>query len=245
MGSERSETLTERAKTMLRRTKRQDHFQKFTARARTAVTLAQDEARRYDHDYVGTEHLLLGLLREGQGVAARALAALEVDLDRARGALERVIGRGTPGPTSASCLGLTPRAKAVFERADEEARCLRHRYIGTEHLLLGLLAEADGEAARALGAAGVTLEGTRGAIEETIGCGQVKPSGHVRFTPRAKHVLELSLRKAQELGHDQISTEHILLGVLAEVDGVAVQVITGAGVSVDRLRADVLARAGQ
>ena len=111
--------------------------------------------------------------------------------------------------------------------AQEEARMLNHNYIGTEHILLGLISEGEGVAAKALESLGIALEGVRQQVEEIIGQGQQAPSGHIPFTPRAKKVLELSLREALQLGHNYIGTEHILLGLIREGEGVAAQVLTG------------------
>ncbi|HET8631858.1 MAG TPA: Clp protease N-terminal domain-containing protein, partial [Thermomicrobiales bacterium] len=118
-----------------------DKFDKFTERARRVLTLANEEAQRFNHHYIGTEHLLLGLLREG-GVAGQVLTDLGVDLGAARRAVEFIIGRDTS--TGRGEIGLTPRAKKVIEYAVDEARRLNHHYIGTEHLLLGLLREGEG-----------------------------------------------------------------------------------------------------
>jgi len=123
----------------------------------------------------------------------------------------------------------TDRARRVVVLAQEEARRLEHNYIGTEHILLGLLREDQGAAASALAAANVTLDGARLEVETIIGRGQHEPSGHIPFTPRAKKVLELSLREAVRLGNDYIDTGHILLGLIREGDGVAVQVVINLG----------------
>jgi ATP-dependent Clp protease ATP-binding subunit ClpC len=123
----------------------------------------------------------------------------------------------------------TNQARRVVVLAQEEARRLLHNYIGTEHILLGLLREDEGAAATALAAADVTLDGARLEVETIIGRGQHEPSGHIPFTPRAKKVLELSLREAVRLGHDYIDTGHILLGLIREGDGVAVQVVVNLG----------------
>ncbi|HWO73692.1 MAG TPA: Clp protease N-terminal domain-containing protein, partial [Dehalococcoidia bacterium] len=119
-----------------------DRFDKFTERARRVLTLAQEEAQRFNHNYIGTEHLLLGLVREGDGVAAKVLNSLGVELSKVRSAVEFIIGRGEKSPSGE--IGLTPRAKKVIELAVEEARRLNHSYIGTEHLLLGLVREGEG-----------------------------------------------------------------------------------------------------
>jgi len=121
----------------------------------------------------------------------------------------------------------TPRARRSIVLAQEEARNLHHNYIGTEHILLGLLHEGQGVAARALTPLGVTLDGVRQEVTATVGMGQNSPSGHIPFTPRAKKVLELALREALALHHNYIGTEHILLGVIREGDGVGVQILKG------------------
>src|SRR6266404_715257 len=132
---------------------------KFTERARKVLSLAQEEAQRFQHDYIGTEHLLLGLVREGEGVAAKVLSNLGVELKEVRNAVEAMIGRGDPIVLGE--LGLTPRAKKVIELAVDEARRLNHHYIGTEHLLLGLVHEGEGIASQALQSLGVNLERVR------------------------------------------------------------------------------------
>jgi len=124
--------------------------------------------------------------------------------------------------------------------AQEEARMLNHNYIGTEHILLGLIHEGEGVAAKALESLGIALEGVRQQVEEIIGQGQQAPSGHIPFTPRAKKVLELSLREALQLGHNYIGTEHILLGLIREGEGVAAQVLVKLGADLNRVRQQVL-----
>ena len=133
-----------------------DRFDKFTDRARKVLTLAQDEAQRFNHNYIGTEHLLLGLVREGEGVAARVLENMNVELAKVRTAVEFIIGRGDRPVVGE--VGLTPRAKRVIELAIDEARRLGHNYIGTEHLLLGLVREGEGIAAGVLESLGVNLD---------------------------------------------------------------------------------------
>jgi ATP-dependent Clp protease ATP-binding subunit ClpA len=134
----------------------------------------------------------------------------------------------------------TERARRAVAQAQEEARMLDHGYIGTEHILLGLLREGEGVAARALQSLGIRLDAVRQQVEEIIGRGQQAPSGHIPFTPRAKKVLELSLREAQKLGHNYIGTEHILLGLLREGDGVAAQVLVNLGADQNRVRQQVI-----
>ncbi|TCO58004.1 ATP-dependent Clp protease ATP-binding subunit [Actinocrispum wychmicini] len=134
----------------------------------------------------------------------------------------------------------TDRARRVVVLAQEEARMLNHNYIGTEHILLGLIHEGEGVAAKALESLGIALEGVRQQVEEIIGQGQHAPSGHIPFTPRAKKVLELSLREALQLGHNYIGTEHILLGLIREGEGVAAQVLVKLGADLNRVRQQVL-----
>ena len=119
----------------------------------------------------------------------------------------------------------TDRARRVVVLAQEEARMLNHNYIGTEHILLGLIHEGEGVAAKALERMEISLEAVRAQVEEVIGQGQQAPSGHIPFTPRAKKVLELSLREALQLGHNYIGTEHILLGLIHEGEGVAAKAL--------------------
>jgi ATP-dependent Clp protease ATP-binding subunit ClpC len=134
----------------------------------------------------------------------------------------------------------TDRARRVVVLAQEEARMLNHNYIGTEHILLGLIHEGEGVAAKALESLGISLEAVRQQVEEIIGQGQQAPSGHIPFTPRAKKVLELSLREALQLGHNYIGTEHILLGLIREGEGVAAQVLVKLGADLNRVRQQVI-----
>jgi len=134
----------------------------------------------------------------------------------------------------------TDRARRVVVLAQEEARMLNHNYIGTEHILLGLIHEGEGVAAKALESMDISLEAVRAQVEEIIGQGQQAPSGHIPFTPRAKKVLELSLREALQLGHNYIGTEHILLGLIREGEGVAAQVLVKLGADLNRVRQQVI-----
>ena len=134
----------------------------------------------------------------------------------------------------------TDRARRVVVLAQEEARLLNHSYIGTEHILLGLIHEGEGVAAKALETLGISLEAVRAQVEEIIGQGGSSPSGHIPFTPRAKKVLELSLREALQLGHNYIGTEHILLGLIREGEGVAAQVLVKLGADLSRVRQQVI-----
>ena len=143
-----------------------DKFEKFTERARKVLTLAQEETHRLNHNSIGTEHLLLGLVREGDGVAARVLSDMGVDLPRARVALDQLVGRGESMVVGE--VGLTPRAKKAIELAVAEARRLNHHSIGTEHLLLGLIRERDGTAMGVLQTLGIDPEALRSRVDERL-----------------------------------------------------------------------------
>src|SRR6202521_295743 len=134
----------------------------------------------------------------------------------------------------------TDRARRVLVLAQEEARLLNHSFIGTEHILLGLIHEGEGVAAKALESLGVSLEAVREKVEETIGLAGTAPTGSPPFTPRAKKVLELSLREALQLGHSYIGTEHMLLGLVREGEGVAAQVLNDLGADMARVRTQVI-----
>jgi len=173
-------------------------FEKFSERARRVLSLAQEEAQRFNHNYIGTEHILLGLVRETEGVAARVLSNLNVELVKVRSAVEFIIGRGerpTPGE-----IGLTPRAKKVIELAVDEARRLNHHYIGTEHLLIGLMREGEGVAAGVLESLGVSLEKVREETNSIIAnqsSGQGSSSGSAQGAARSSRTPTLD-----ELGVD-------------------------------------------
>jgi len=157
-------------------------FEKFTERARKVLSLSQEEAQRFNHNYIGTEHILLGLVREGEGVAAKVLASLGVDLDKVRSAVEYIIGRGEREVSGD--IGLTPRAKRVIELAVDEARRLNHNYIGTEHLLLGLLREEEGVAAGVLESMGISLDKVRAETVRLLN--QSMSQAHTGIRPSSK-----------------------------------------------------------
>ena len=178
-----------------------DRFDKFTDRARKVLTLAQDEAQRFNHNYIGTEHLLLGLVREGEGVAARVLENMNVELPKVRTAVEFIIGRGDRPVVGE--VGLTPRAKRVIELAIDEARRLGHNYIGTEHLLLGLVREGEGIAAGVLESLGVNLDKVRHEVIRVLS--QSSSAGPTQETKRASKTptvdqLGINLTEASRAG---------------------------------------------
>jgi hypothetical protein len=193
-----------------------DKFEKFTERARKVLSLAQDEAQRFNHNYIGTEHLLLGLVREGDGVAAKVLANLGVELNKVRSAVEFIIGRGDRIVLGE--IGLTPRAKKVIELAVDEARRLNHHYIGTEHLLLGLVREGEGIAAGVLESLGVNLEKVRSQTIQVLSQGSMRergPSAPVRSTHIASipGMVGMSGHQATALPTTLSVTSQILLGL--------------------------------
>jgi ATP-dependent Clp protease ATP-binding subunit ClpC len=178
-----------------------DRFDKFTDRARKVLTLAQDEAQRFNHNYIGTEHLLLGLVREGEGVAARVLENMNVELPKVRTAVEFIIGRGDRPVVGE--VGLTPRAKRVIELAIDEARRLGHNYIGTEHLLLGLVREGEGIAAGVLESLGVSLDKVRHEVirvlSQSSSAGPTQETRRPSKTPTVDQ-LGINLTEAARLG---------------------------------------------
>src|SRR5919205_3007745 len=168
-----------------------ERFGKFTERARRVLTLAQEEATRFNHNYIGTEHLLLGLVREREGVAAKVLSNLGVELNRVRSAVEFIIGRGDRMIVGE--IGLTPRAKKVIELAVDEARRLGHHYIGTEHLLLGLVREGEGIAAGVLERLGVNLERVRTQTIQVLSQSGSAPHGERRSASKTPTIDQLGI----------------------------------------------------
>ncbi len=252
-----------------------------TPRAKKVIELAVDEARRLHHHYIGTEHLLLGLLREGEGIAAGVLASLGVDLENARKQTVIVLNReknSSPGEaedappedvdTASSSIiqpaedvepgerptkdrrapqqpggtfdKFTDQARRTLGLAQEEAQRFQHNYIGTEHLLLGLVRADEGVGAQVLKNLGVELVKARQAVAFIIGRGDRIVLGEIGLTPRAKKVIELSIDEARSLGHDRVGTEHILLGLVREGEGIAAGVLTSLGVKLEQVRAETL-----
>jgi ATP-dependent Clp protease ATP-binding subunit ClpA len=231
-------------------------FERFTERARQVVVLAQDEARTLKHNSIGTEHILLGLLCEEEGLAARVLDTLDITVEEVRAQVARIVGQGDEVITGQ--IPFTPRAKKVLELALGEAQCLGQEYIGTEHILLGLLRENDGVAARVLLDFDADAEKIRNEIIRMLGTtGPARPAqlpqamssaseradprpGLERFTVRARHVVRLAGDEARTFKHDGIATEHILLGLLREEQGMAARVLDALDVTIDEVRAQVV-----
>ncbi|HWF52727.1 MAG TPA: Clp protease N-terminal domain-containing protein [Solirubrobacteraceae bacterium] len=279
-------------------------FERFTEGAREVVVLAQDTARQLNHQSIGTEHILLGLLREGEGIAAEVLAARDVTLERVRAQVVEIVGAGEE--STGTQIPFTPRAKKVLElslreslslghnyigpehillgiarentgvasrilldfgvdaekirhevsrllatsqrsgRVDQvvqlarvQARELKHNELGTAHLLLGLLGQEEGIATRVLASLDVTLERVRAQVVRIVGASEEDSPGQIPFTPRAKKVLEWSLRESLSLGHNYIGSEHILLGIARENTGVASRILLDFGVDAEKIRHEV------
>src|SRR5688572_13857538 len=234
-------------------------FDRFNDRAKRVLALAQDEAIRFNHNYIGTEHLLLGLVREGEGVAAKALVdSLGIDLSQIRRSVESIIGRG-PSTMSPSEIVLAPQTKQVINNAIDEARKLGHSHVGTEHLLLGIVRQGESTAAKVLASLSVELEkvrhqvivelGQRGpAAAEHGSPPPTEPSGSAfgssggpfeRFNDRAKRVLAIAQEEAVRLKHNYIGTEHLLLGLVREGESVAANVLNTLGVELSKVRTAV------
>lgn len=211
-----------------------DRFDKFTQRARKVLSLAQEEAQRFQHNYIGSEHILLGLVREGEGAAAKVLVGLGVELNKVRSAVEFIIGRGDRIVLGE--IGLTPRAKKIVELAVDEARRLNHHYIGTEHLLLGLVREGEGIGAGVLESLGVNLEKVRAQTLQVLGHSQDDQEPIEIFTEQAKQVIVLAQEEARSFQHKSVRTEHLLLGLLRQNGGDAVHVLHGLGVDLGSVR---------
>jgi ATP-dependent Clp protease ATP-binding subunit ClpA len=223
-------------------------FERFTERARHVVVLAQDEARSLKHNYIGTEHILLGLLREEKGIAARALASLGITIDEVRGQVVRIVGAGAD--ESPGQLPFTPRAKKTLERSLREALSLGHRYIGTEHILLGLLSVEEGVAVRVFEAleAGLELEDVRAQVlqlaaasDEDLAARAAPPAAReIPLSPATERALTRARDEALALKHDAIRPEHVLLGLLGE-PGLAARVLGSLEISAENVRAELSA----
>jgi ATP-dependent Clp protease ATP-binding subunit ClpA len=218
----------------------------FTDRVRKVLQIAREEALRLSHEYVGTEHILLAVILEGEGVAMAVLTNLNVDTEEMSREVEAAIKKGGAAPSGDLQLPYTSRAKKVLELAMSEARELNHSYVGSEHLLLGLLGEEKGIAAQVLNGAGVTLELARAEVLRLLGSeapalsatGPVFPELAYALGPGANTVLILARDTASVFRHDAIDTEHLLNALIRE-DDEAVSVLRSLGVSIDRI-ADLL-----
>ena len=221
-------------------------WQRFTERARKVVFFAQEEAGRLGENYVSTEHLLLGLVRENDSVAARILDRMGVSLGRIRSEVERQVahGEGRLGQD----MQLTPRAKRVIDLAYDEARQLNNNYIGTEHLLLGLIREEDGVAGRVLSKLAVSLDRTRievmhlqeGGNENGVRQGSTQPAAPpVVANSNINRYVANALFEARERGYEQPASEHYLLALFTSEDGQATKVLAALGLTRERVLAEI------
>jgi ATP-dependent Clp protease ATP-binding subunit ClpA len=221
-------------------------FERFTDKARRVVVLAQEEARRLGHNAIGSEHLLLGLICEGEGAAGQTLAALGIELDPARAAVERIEGRGTGKPSGH--IPFTPGAKRVLEAALREALRFGHSYIGTEHVLLGVLHEEDGVAAETLGALGTDGPTVRRRLDETMAQtgppprpgterATVSPPGGLALSGELAAVLGEAFAVAQARGEPMARPVHLFLAAVERPDGAAGDMLREVGVDPQDIRA--------
>lgn len=224
--------------------------------AKKAIELAVDEARRLNHHYIGTEHLLLGLARQPESAAGKLLSSLGVDLEQIKTqtiqiiSMHRKISSAPPtGEVGEQARGaaeterernrfhkFTERARHVLAFAQEEAQRFQHNYIGTEHLLLGLLREEQGMAAKILKSMGIELQKVRSSVEFIIGRGDRIVLGEIGLTPRAKKVIELAVDESTRLNHSYIGTEHLLLAMVREGSGIAAGVLESLGARLENVR---------
>jgi len=224
----------------------------FTDRVRKVLKMARDEAARLNHEYVGTEHLLLGLTREGEGVAAAVLTNLNVELEEIIRTIDATVKKGKTPQTRGLDLPYTSRAKKVLELAMSEARELSHSYVGSEHLLLGLLREEKGIAAQVLVAAGLTLESARAETLRLLGGEAGRVVSDARFfhsydetefvfSPSVSRILHLARDAATILRQPLIDTEHLLIALVGE-DGTAVSLLRSLSTPVEQIAERLTAR---
>jgi ATP-dependent Clp protease ATP-binding subunit ClpA len=215
-------------------------FERFTDRARRVVVLAQEEARMLNHNYIGTEHLLLGLIHEGGGVAAQALESLGISLLAVRSQVEEIIGRGES--VQSGHIPFTPRAKKVLELSLREAMALGHDYIGTEHILLGLIREGEGVAAQVLQKLGADLNRVRQQVIQlapdsvSIDVVSMRHRSLDPVTEPAYGMLQLAAQSARDLGHDAIEPADLLLGLVVGANDQVVELLTSWGVDIEAVR---------
>jgi ATP-dependent Clp protease ATP-binding subunit ClpA len=215
-------------------------FEKFSDRARRVVVLSQEEARLLNHNYIGTEHILLGLVHEGEGVAARALGSLNIRLDAVRREVEQIIGQGGSSPSEH--IPFTPRAKKVLELSLREAIQLGHNYIGTEHILLGVVREGEGVACQVLVKLGASLPKVRARVLQLAAKGPGEGTGGWVFRPSSElaAVLDEAHRVAEARGESEVMPIHLFLAAIEYPDGAAGRMLQTVGVDPTELRRQVL-----
>jgi ATP-dependent Clp protease ATP-binding subunit ClpA len=227
----------------------------YTPRVKKVFTLASREARAMNHTHIGTEHILLGLLREGGGFAAKVLKDFKVGIEEARRLILMELSDKPwlrpqtasevepfqPTKEEQSILKLTPRAQQVMALARKEADRFNHNFVGTEHLLLGLMKLGQGVAVNVLQKLGLDLDILRSEVEKQVGRGpDQKMIGNIPYTPRVKKVLALAAREARALNHTYTGTEHILIGILREGDGLAARVLKNLKVDIEQTRLEIV-----
>jgi len=235
-------------------------------RTRKVLELARDEAHRLGHPRVGAAELLIGLVREGEGIASGILESLGCTLEGVREAVMSEMGTGlrspalgTPPPQPGPQPGPPPargyrgpfdrfndRAKRTLALAQDEAIRFNHNYIGPEHLLLGLIREGEGVAGRVLTGLGIPLSKVRVEVERIIGRGESTSSpSEITLTPRTKKVIELAIDESEKLGHHDVRTEHLLLGLIRDDGSIACEILKSQGTTLERIRHEVIATLGQ
>jgi ATP-dependent Clp protease ATP-binding subunit ClpA len=215
-------------------------FERFSDRARRVVVLSQEEARLLDHNHIGTEHILLGLVHEGEGVAARALESLGIRLDAVRREVEDIVGQGGSPPSEH--IPFTPRAKKVLELSLREAIQFGHTYIGTEHILLGLLREGEGVACQVLVNLGANLPKVRARVLQLVteSTGEGTSTWVFRPSSELTAVLDEAHRVAEASGEREVMPIHLFLAAVQHPDGAAGRMLQVVGVDPEELRRQVL-----
>jgi ATP-dependent Clp protease ATP-binding subunit ClpC len=218
-------------------------FERFSDPARRVVVLAQEEARLLNHNYIGTEHILLGVIHEGEGVAARALRSLGINLDAVRQEVDEIIGRGGSPPSGH--IPFTPRAKKVLELSLREALQLGHNYIGTEHILLGLLREGEGVACQVLVKLGANLPKVRARVYELLAGGATEETTAERvpippLSSELREVIEEARRAAEANGASEVAPIHLFLAAAQHPDGAAGRMLRAVGVDPEELHRQVV-----
>jgi ATP-dependent Clp protease ATP-binding subunit ClpC len=218
-------------------------FERFSDPARRVVVLAQEEARLLNHNYIGTEHILLGVIHEGEGVAARALRSLGINLDAVRQEVDEIIGRGGSPPSGH--IPFTPRAKKVLELSLREALQLGHNYIGTEHILLGLLREGEGVACQVLVKLGANLPKVRARVYELLAGGATEETTAERvpippLSSELREVIQEARRAAEANGAAEVAPIHLFLAAAQHPDGAAGRMLRAVGVDPEELHRQVV-----
>jgi ATP-dependent Clp protease ATP-binding subunit ClpC len=211
-------------------------FERFTDRARRVVVLAQEEARLLNHNYIGTEHILLGLVHDDEGVAAQALESLNIRLDAVRREVEQIIGQGGSPPSEQ--IPFTPRAKKVLELSLREAIQLGHNYIGTEHILLGLLREGEGVACQVLVKLGANLPTVRARVLQLVAKrpGKGASGALLTLSPELAAVVDEARRAAEANGESEVTPIYLFLAAVEDPDGAAGRMLRSVGVDPEQLR---------